>query len=533
LPIARLQRHAVAPASVLLCVACALGAGGRQSAAAVLPPTVKLRAQYVGFYAGHLVLDGRGRASLDDGVLRVSADRIIVDLRAERYVAAGSVTVAGLTAAHGDALEVDLTTRRGILVDAASQPPDILIDGAAVGGPVTIGADEEPLALPDVGFETPYIRASAAVAHVGADVRLTNAHIIVPGGESVGLPSFVYTFSTDPGYSTTNVPTNGEDVPIYFGSSPVSIQGIHFSYNSITKVAVGLSNNFVFGNKAYVLLAAAPIYGPTRGLSGTWQELINDHTSQTLTSTTFSAVGTQNTYDLRDAIHRSYLELTADQGLGFHGAQLAWQSFNQNIGNPQAANLPYFYLRSEFGYTHVPTQTPFAPFPVTAVLPRTVWHNAVAGYLGTPTWNWGPNASLYGSAQLQAETDSLPHRQVSQIYTLTLSTHWSRKITVSYSDTFNPFFDAYPSERTIYHSRLTLQGLTFSYNNGDPFQLTLTLSRGTVASDNPAPPFAYPWTLSGDFRFRVTRTLSLDLSREYFFGYLGQRFGSLGLQILP
>jgi len=500
--------------------------------AAPMHPTVSLQAQYVGFYAGHLVLDGRGDATFDDGVLRVHADRIIVDLRSNRYIAAGSVTVQGVTVAHGDALGVDLNTHRGVLVDTASQPSSELVDGAVVGGPAPIGAGDEPLALPDVGFEQPYIRATRAVAHLGADVRMANAHIIVPGGESVGLPSYVYTFSNDPGYSTSNLSTSGEDVPIYFGSTANSIQGIHFSYNSVTKVAIGLDSHFVYGEKAYVLVAAAPIFGPTKAFNFTWQEHINDRASQTFESTTVTGVGTNDAYDLRDSIHRSYLELTADQGLGAHQATFAWQSFDQPFGN-SGGSRPFFHLRSEFGYTHVPDQFSFSPFPPDAILPRTVWHNAFEGYLGSQTWNLGPNVSLFGSADLRDETDSLPHRQVSQVYTLTLYTRWNNNVSTNYSDSVAPVFDSYPSVNTIFHSRVNLQSLLFTYDHGDPFKLSLDVSRGTVASNNPSPPFAYPWTLSGDVRFRVTSSLSLDLSRSYFFGFDGQRFGVLGLQILP
>ena len=119
------------------------------------------------------------------------------------------------------------------------------------------------------------------------------------------------------------------------------------------------------------------------------------------------------------------------------------------------------------------------------------------------------------------------------MYTLTLYTRWNNNVSTNYSDSVAPVFDSYPSVNTIFHSRVNLQSLLFTYDHGDPFKLSLDVSRGTVASNNPSPPFAYPWTLSGDVRFRVTSSLSLDLSRSYFFGFDGQRFGVLGLQILP
>ena len=72
-----------------------------------------------------------------------------------------------------------------------------------------------------------------------------------------------------------------------------------------------------------------------------------------------------------------------------------------------------------------------------------------------------------------------------------------------------------------------------NYDNGDPFALNLFAIHSTATTDNPNGAFAIPWSLFGTVRFRVSRSLSLQLSRSYFFGYNGQRFGALGLQILP
>jgi len=501
------------------------------SYAAPRHPTVSLQAGFVGFYPGHLVLDAIGGAYLDDGVLHVHADRIILDMRGEHYLAAGSVTVEGQSLAHGDALGVDIVTHRGVLVDSASSPSSMAVDGAAVGGPAIIAPNTEPLALPDVGFEQPYVRATRAVAHLGADVRLRNARIIVPGGESVALPSYVYTYATSPGYSISNINTNGEDLPIYFGSTADSIQGVHFSYNTVTKVAIGLDSHFV-GERSYVLASGSPLIGPTKVFNFTWQDYINDHASQTFNSSTVTGSGTFNAYDIRNSIHRSFLELTASTQPDFHGSTFAWQSFDQPFGS-STISRPFYHLRSEYGFSHVSQQGSFAPFAADAVLPNTVWHSAFEGYLGSPSWNFGQNTSLFGSADLRKETDTLPHRQVLQDYTLTLYTRLTRAVSTNLSDSVVPFFDAYPSVATIYHSRSYQQTISVNYDNGDPFALNLFATHSTATTDNPNGSFAIPWSLFGTLRFRVTRSLSLQLSRSYFFGYNGQRFGALGLQILP
>ncbi|HEV2037789.1 MAG TPA: hypothetical protein VGQ96_04200, partial [Candidatus Eremiobacteraceae bacterium] len=386
------------------------------------------------------------------------------------------------------------------------------------------------LSLPDVGSEQPYVRASRAVAHIGSDVRLRNARIIVPGGESIGLPSYVYAYSSNPGYSVTNINTSGEDLPIYFGSTANSIQGLHLSYNTVTKVAFGLDSHFV-GPKSYILVSGSPLIGPTKVFNLTVQDYINDHTSQSLSSSTTTGFGTSNHYEITDSIHRSFLDLSAFAQPGFHDATFAWQSFAQYFG--AGDNRPYYYLRSEYGYSHVAQQGSFAPFPSDTILPNTLWHNAFEGYLGSPTWNLGNDVSLHGSADLRSEADTLPHRQVSQVYALTLYTRWTRTITANFSDSVGPFFDAYPSVNTIFHSRGNQQTISVNYDHGDPFAFNLTGFHSSAVTDNPAGVSVIPWTLFGTVRFRVTRSLSLELSRSYSFGFAGQRFGALGLQIFP
>jgi hypothetical protein len=520
----------------LAAVSALLVYGGLWPAAAdSLHPAVSLRATFVGFYPGHLVLDGIGNAELDDGMLRVHADRIILDMRAQRYVAAGSVSVqptltAG-AAAQGDALGVDVTTRLGVLVNTGGSPASEAINGTVIGGPATIAPGAEPLALPDVGFEQPYARASSAVAHLGATVRLRNAHVLVPGGESIGFPSFVYSYSTNPGYSNTNVFTNGEDLPIYFGSTADSVQGVHLSYNTVTKLALGLDSHFV-GPQSYVLVSGSPLNGPTKIFNLTWQDNINDHTSQTFQSSTTTGIGTTNFYDLRDSVHRSFFELSGGGQPGFLDGTLAWQSFDEYFGGG-SGNKPYYYLRTEYGGSHVAQQASFAPFSIDAVLPNTVWHTAVEGYLGTQTWNLGQNASLYGSADFRALSDTLPHRQVSQVYRLSLYTRWTRALSATFSDSAAPVFDDYPSVSTIYHSRINVQTITLNYDNGDPFALLLIGTHAGATTDNPSGLEETPWEATAQLRFRATPSLSIELTRSYFFGFNGERFSGFGVQLFP
>lgn len=508
--------------------------------AAVLHPTVSLQGAVVAFYAGHLVLDARNGCSIQDGAVSVTADRIIVDLRANRYVAAGTVTVQGAQLAHGDAMGMDLLTHRGVLISSGTVTQKLYLDGSSVSPvqnreipqPGALTPPPNPLSLPDLEGEQPYAVAPSAVAHLGADVRLRHVRVLVPGGQTVPLPSYVYTFSTDTGYVVSNVNTGAEDLPIYFGSTPNSIQGAHFFYNPLVKLGIGFDDHIVFGQRAYDLISLSPVNGPTKTVNVTWQQHINDHASQTFFSSTTTGIGTSDNYDLRNSIHRSFLELTASQFRGDHGSTLAWQSYDQSIG-PAASSSVYFHLRSEYGYDHVPEAFSFPPFAADAVLPTTVFHKALEGYIASQPWRLGPSSTLGPSIDLRGETDTLPHRQTSAAYILTLQHRWTRNVLTTVSGSETPVFDRYPSVGTGYHTHFSEQTVQLYYDRGDAFSLFLTGVHGAARSDNPSPPSLPPWTLAADVRFRVTPSLSLDLSRSYFFGFNGQRFGSFGFQILP
>ena len=83
--------------------------------------------------------------------------------------------------------------------------------------------------------------------------------------------------------------------------------------------------------------------------------------------------------------------------------------------------------------------------------------------------------------------------------------------------------------RTIFNSQ---QAAVF-YSNASSFALRLNATHDTAFTENPNGFIVEPWSLGADIRFRVSRSLSLDVSRSYFFGFEGRRFGTYGIQIFP
>jgi hypothetical protein len=516
-----LRRRAIAGFTII-----ALVSGAHPARAFVVHPAVTLRASAVQFYAGHLVLEASGNATLDDGTLHVSADRIILDLSADRYVAAGNVQVrsaTGPTLGRGAALGIDLKTHKGTLVALASPPATYAIDGAAASsaGPSSPQADREPLALPDLESELPFAQAEQAVAHIGADVRLTSAHVLVPGGKDVPLPSYVYMFSSDPGYAASNLANSGEEVPIYYGSTRSSIDGAHFEYNPVTKVGLGLDHRIVDGNKAYDLFSVSPLNGPRRNANFTWQEQINGHTSQTLSAGSSTGSGSAWNYSLSDGVHRSYLQLFGNTGMFSNSATLVWQGQYEPLGTGWLVDLFDFHLRSEYGRSQAYSGGTSPLF-----------HTTLESGIQSTAMVLNPSTSLSLAADWRGVAENSPHRQFIVDYSTQLQHRWNSFVTTTLSDDEFREVDYYPSVDFLQLNENRLFG-QLSYNHGNALAFTLGVEHQLGASAPDIGPFVQPWSASLDVRFRVSPSLSLDLNRSYGFGYLGQRFSSLGFQIFP
>lgn len=510
-----------------------------------------VRGADVEFYAGHLVIDARGGATLDDGVLHVTADHIVVDLDHDRYVAAGDVRVSaaatgGAQTGAGVALGIDLSSHDGTLVTIDPAPASFAVTGPLVE-PATIPEPEltppsaepsvtsetgapsqsgttpapEPLALVDLEGEAPFASAAVATAHLGADVRLGSARVAVPGGRDVYLPSFVYTFSPEVGYSQSNVSGSSEDIPIYFGSTRDSITGAHFTYNAATKVGVGLDHRVVDGDRAYDLFSVSPLYGPARDAEFTWHEQVNDHASQTLDGRSAGGVGSAWTYAATDSLHRSYLDLAASDSLSGDFESLTWQGAYEPLGTGWAGDLFDFHLSTQYGRSqpHATIGTP-------------VYDTAVDALVQAPALVLDPSSSLSLSADWRQTFDDQPHREFQATYSATMTHRWDPYLTTQLNDTENPIVDVFPSFDAGTREYVSRQIATVTYDNGEPFAFTFGLAHQAALS---APPgiSVQPWFASLDVRFRVSSSLAFDVSRSYGFGYLGQRLGSVGFQILP
>jgi hypothetical protein len=485
----------------------------------VLHQAVTVRAAEVEFYAGHLVLDAQGSAALDDGTLHVRADRIIFDITNEKYVAAGDVIVDGHSTARGAALGIDLHSQSGVLIAVGTGPSTYSVKGGDIS-PSTAPVPASVLALPELGGEEPFVDAAQAVVHLGADVRLAAAHVLVPGGRSVVLPSYVYVYSSETGYSLNNVANSGEDVPIIFGSTRDSIDAAHFTYNSVSKIGFGLDHRIIDGDKAYDLFSISPLNGPDKNAAFTWQEQIDNHAAQTLLATDTSGVGAFWNYTATDQLHRSFLQLTGTSSLPGNDEELAWQGAYEPLG-PGWLSLFTYHLRTQYDRSQ--------SFSASS---EQLYAKSFESQVQTTPFVLDPSSSLALSADWRETFDNQPHQEFAADYTATLTHRWDPMFSTSLTDSELPTVDTYPSlaEQTRFY--LSQQVASVTYSHGDALAFSFLLTHQASYS-SPNGQMTQPWFTSLDVRFRVTPSLSLDLSRSYGFNFEGQRFGPFGVQIFP
>jgi hypothetical protein len=233
-------------------------------------------------------------------------------------------------------------------------------------------------------------------------------------------------------------------------------------------------------------------------------------------------------------VHRSFFELTANSfPLQTWSSVFAWQGYDQPLAHAGALSHIVFHLRSEAGLLHTPLEAGFSPFPSDIFLPQYVQHVGAEAYAATQPLRIGSNTTIYASADDRFFHDTLPHLQSVQVYTMTVSQRVNRFVNIGASISDTPIHDGYPTLNASFASHFDTETATFSYNHDRFFALMLSGTHATASTELPTGFIVTPWSANADVRFRVSPTLAIELGRSYFFGFEGQRFGTLSFQIFP
>ncbi len=237
---------------------------------------------------------------------------------------AGHARVArGGASASADALAIEIDGDRIDLLDAAT---GVSRTTRALGAPAAADFDAQRFAFPDVDDRSAFIRSKHAKIVSHADVRFTPASFPTSVG-GVPVPSYLYTYATAAGFSSSSLPGATFDQPYGLFGSPTSLTALHARYESGPGAALGLQQQIVSGDTAYV---TASIDAPLRGYA---VRTINAY-KQLGSKYTLSADGVSTIYGSVGHVGMTAAFGAAGGGLDFFRSSGGASSFTANLRTP-------------------------------------------------------------------------------------------------------------------------------------------------------------------------------------------------------
>ena len=513
------------------------------AAAAALPCAASARATAsldggsLAFFADTLAIVARDGATLTlaDGT-RASADAAYVDLKRDVAVLAGHARVArGGASASADALAIEIDADRIDLLDAAT---GVSRTTRALGAPAAADFDAQRFAFPDVDDRSAFIRSKHAKIVSHADVRFTPASFPTSVG-GVPVPSYLYTYATAAGFSSSSLPGATFDQPYGLFGSPTSLTALHARYESGPGAALGLQQQIVSGDTAYV---TASVDAPLRGYA---VRTINAY-KQLGSKYTLSADGVSTIYGSSGHVGMTAAFGAAGGGLDFFRSSGGASSFTANLRTPDRP-LPgglTWRLRGTLGYDgqrggllyQLPDSASYS----------TVWRHGLELSVSSPVVKIPLGATVATTLGASRTWYSFPHHSDALTANASASRPLTRTLTLfaGYSGLWTA--DVFPSAQAVFYPTPTIPRLfpdgtpyygysafsgasTFRTQSAElqftPANASYRLSVFHTADFPQQNGFGRPqWEARADVKFRPFPNIGLDVGRAYDFAWGGTRW---------
>jgi hypothetical protein len=519
-------RRALAGLAALCVIGAPLGASARA--------TATLDGGTVFFFSDTLTLVARGgaRLALADGT-RASADAAYLDLKTDLVVLAGHARVTrGAASASADAVALEIDGTRVDLLDAAS---GVARTGRALGPASPAEFDAQRFAFPDVDDRYAFIKSRHATIVPHADVRFSPASFPTSVG-GVPVPSYLHTFSTGAGFSSSSLQGATFDQPYGLWGSATSLTALHARWESGPGAALALQQQLVSGDDAY---ATASIDAPLRGYSfsgfNAYQRLGSHYTlSADGTASKFGAlghVGLGSGFAALDYTHTSF-------GSSSFTAALRTRD------RPLFAGATY-RLSGSAGFD-AQRGGLLGPLP-DARNYATVWRHGLDLSIAAPTVHIPLGATLTTTYDVSRTWYSFPHSYDSFSANASATRPLSRTVTLfayylaTWSANVYPNAQAlfYPTlnpplllpDGTPYYGYAAFSGastfrtesgvLQFTPNGNTSYRLTVTHTADFPQFQG----FGRPqWEARADLKFRPFPNIGIDVGRAYDFAWGGTRW---------
>ena len=582
----------------VLALAAALFASASALAGAAPTTSLDITAKSVDFFSNRYIVTAEGavRVRLSDGTV-VSGETFTMDLKLNRFLVAGDVHVDGPAVhAAGAAFAGYPDLDRSYFLPAAATA-DALPERWTYYGldwsNVHAGREQpgDAFHFPDLTGERPYISAVGARIAPKTNVLFTFPRVLT-AGVYLPLPRYVVTFSANSHFYENGFQGARADVAMPFNGSEHSLTALHLRNDAFSGTYTAIDQHFVW-EKDWIVASIDPLTQVQRQYNVIGFKTFSPKVQGRLfLQESAGQAGIINKpiinaaafteIQLNVGLRRSGLSYTQDnyyqQLLGFRtppdelmstafydprwrehpmNALVTWTGFQNGITKYSPIS---FRLRSGLGWAHDAYgeggYLNEQPGPKSLV-----WHFA-GGTLSTNSIKLGKSPTAYS---LTAQYDrqrmwySLPHHVDQGDGRVALSRdlshpHISYFVAYEVQTTGDYWGDrqlaAYPTNPDVvvtsfgtYSGQSAFRGFATSrslsaamvFTPTQYFGLNLHLSR---IYDTPAPvPGAYgqpPIQLSGDLRLRLSRQVSIDLTRSYYFNFANERWTpQFGIQFLP
>jgi len=580
----------VAVAFVLMCLA-SLGTNGRalaqasvtpaSAAPAALPTSAASRvpaasptpsapqafsvsADTLSYYSDRYVIIGEGHVRVDYGTAVITGERFSMDLKLNRFLVAGGVRLSSPEGSYdGAAFAEFIDFKRAYFIPVSPEPDRwTFIDGRY--GQHNPGREMpgDTFFLPNTERSTLFLTAKTAEIRPRDSVTFKPATLL--GGKDrtfVPTPAYVLNFASNPYFGQNSLAGANFDGPYFFLGGPNQLGALHIRYSGLDRAFLSFEERLVDGDRSYLVFSGNPLTRPDKDFNLIGYHKFDDRTSEQLVAQLFtfqhgfslplSSSGFA-TYQLVHSLRQSFVALTATQNednllapnpLGYYGdpshgivpnhpfkGSFSWTGFPHNLDKNYNA---FFRLRSGLDYNH----------DVFGLLQGhygdmydTLWDRYVGATVYTKSFDVGRGIKVNGSLDRQVTSYSYPHINTSTTSTLTaskfFSAHESVVAQIQYADSVDqwpPFSTNGALQRSFilsnYFNPSPEFGLQLSFEHNADTPAVLPVLPGQPLTARP------PNEILADLRVRLTRSLSMDIARTYYFNFGIQKW-SPGFQIL-
>jgi hypothetical protein len=464
-------------------------------------------AKRVAFYSNRYVLTAEGavKLQLGDGT-RISANTFFMDLRLNRFVAAGDVTLVTSSGTyHGAAFSEYFDFDRAYFIPVTSEPDRWTYTEGQYAHPL-FGREMpgDAFFLPDLSGQSVFCYSKKAVVDPRQSIRFTPASLNF-GLTFVPFPTYFLNFSSNPNFAQNALPGSEVDGPYDFAGGAHGLATAHLRYDPADNVFFAYEQHQVSANH-YLVFAVSPLTRPLKvyNLLGfdrlspkveiqvSLQETAFQHDfSQPLSATAYGNL------EVTAGLHHSYLQLNADQyyesllsqpqpgigGLLYYGdpshnwvpdhpndVSLSWIGYRNPIGK-----LPlYLQLRSSIGLDHDWLTPLYDDLPDIGTI-VTQWSHGAGMNVTTQQIKLLPDRSgqhrdllLTASFDKQRQWFSMPHYIDTQVETASLSRAFTPKVNALVSYSITNTGDFWGSKQLDVYPPTSLSGMNAAYS---PFTL--------------------------------------------------------------